>query len=119
MGRYHFRTGGTSPRILMGRCTSSITTRGKPPGSIQETGEHINILILLFSVFFFLRRRSLLFFRGNCISHLTCTHMQLLVSSQFVRLQLLSPHFGCWTAARTQSQANRSPRPHSRRQGRR
>lgn len=43
MGRYHFRTGGTSPRILMGRCTSSIIIHGKPPGSIPETGEHFSL----------------------------------------------------------------------------
>lgn len=63
MGRYHFRTGGTSPRILMGRCTSSIITHGKPPGSIPETGESFSLKKqFIFRQFWFLQ--NLLFCRS-------------------------------------------------------
>lgn len=41
MGRYRFRKGGTSPRTSTGRCTSSITTRGKLRGSILEIGTYV------------------------------------------------------------------------------
>lgn len=38
MGRYRFRTVGMSPMTSTGRCTSSITTRGRLRGSIHEIG---------------------------------------------------------------------------------
>lgn len=41
MGRYRFRKDGTSPRTSTGRCTSSITTRGKLRGSIPEIGTYL------------------------------------------------------------------------------
>lgn len=51
MGRYRFRKGGTSPRTLTARFTSSITIHEKQRGSIRVTGESNVISIFEFFLF--------------------------------------------------------------------
>lgn len=46
MGRYRFRKGGTSHKILMEKCISSIITQEKQRGSILETGMPFSMYML-------------------------------------------------------------------------
>ena len=46
MGRYRFRKGGTSHKILMEKCISSIITQEKQRGSILETGTPFSMYML-------------------------------------------------------------------------